>query len=135
MSESTPNVILLAAKAKLRFRTKGGHISTEDLFDLSLKDLDAVAVAVSADLKQNTESFLTNPDTVADKNTVEQKLRLDVLKEVIAHKETENREKRDAAATKARITFLENLLEKKRINDLESLPTGDIEKELAELRG
>ena len=51
----------LASQQKLRFKTNKGDLSTEQLWDLSLEDLDALAVALEAQHKQSAKkSFLVN---------------------------------------------------------------------------
>ncbi len=121
-----------ATKNKLRFSTKG-EIATEDLWDLPLVKLDEMAITIDNELTGTRKSFLANPDrqeTLTQKNN---ELRLAVLKLIIDTKQAINSAKREASEKKARKDFLERLLEKKKIDQLESLSAEDIEKELAAL--
>lgn len=131
MQENTNvnNVFIEASKRKLRF-SANGMLCAEDLWDLPLTKLDTMAVDIDTELGKSRKSFLANPDT--PKN-VEDELRLEVLKVVIEMKQAENSAKLTAAKLKARKEFLERLLEQKRINQLESLPIEEIEKQLTEL--
>lgn len=133
MSET--NVFQEASKRKLRFVAPNGFLSSEDLWDLSLKKLDEMAVAIDTELGKARKSFLDNPDRAASAARTEDELKLEILKAVISTKQEENAAKRSAADKAARKAFLESLLQKKKIDQLESLPIEDIEKELAALEG
>ncbi len=70
-----------ATRLKLRFETTRWTISVEDLWDLSLTDLDAVAISLHKLLRQadGTVSFVT---PVAPSNDVLQ-LKFDIVKHVL----------------------------------------------------
>ena len=125
----------LAAKSKLRFSTTRGQLSTEDLYDLSLKDLDRLAVAIDGEIGTDRKTFLANPDsTPVSKARVENELRLEILKAVIEDKQADNAAKKAAAEKKSRVAFLENLREKKEIDKLETLSIEEIDAQLAALK-
>lgn len=70
----------LASQQKLRFHTNKGMLSTEQLWDLSLEELDALAVSLEAEHKESgKKSFLTKT-SVKDKTA---KLRFDVVLDVL----------------------------------------------------
>jgi hypothetical protein len=121
-----------ATKTKLRFAA-AGHISAEDLWDLPLNKLDEMAIEIDGELSGSRKSFLANPDRRVTIAQQQDALRLEVLKLVIETKQAENAAKREAADKRARKEFLERLLEKKKIDQLESLSAEDIEKELASI--
>lgn len=85
-----------ASRLKLRFESKKGLLTTEDLWTLPLKatgnsvDLDEVAKLVHQELKNSEEISFVTP--VSNNNTVAQ-LKMDVVKHIIAVKVVE----RDAA--------------------------------------
>ncbi len=89
-----------AAQTGLRFPSKRGDLTAEQLFDLPLKsasgfDLDTVARAINSQLKGvSEESFVE--DTAADPRRQSLAVALAVVKDVIATKQGENR----AAAAK-----------------------------------
>lgn len=119
-----------ATKTKLRF-SANGQLSIEDLWDLPLNKLDEMAVAIDTEQSGSRKSFLANPDRKVTIAQQQDALRLEVLKLVIETKQTENTAKREATDKRQRKEFLQRLLEKKKIDQLESLSTEDIEKELA----
>jgi len=129
------NPFALAARNKLRFATNSGHVAAEDLFDLSLKSLDKIAVGIHSGLQEDSTSFLSNPDRQVSEAQKEQELRLEVLKAVIGIKQDENKEKLDALSKSKRREFLKGLQEKKRMETLESLSEEEIAAQLAELDG
>jgi hypothetical protein len=118
-----------ATKAKLRF----GNFSTEDLWDLSLKDLDKLAIDIDSQLEGKTKSFLENPDPKEAKKQSQQKLALEVLKFVIGVKQAENKARLEASAKKNQKEFLASLLEKKTMEQLENLTVDEIKAQIAAL--
>jgi hypothetical protein len=128
MSES----FLVASRRKLRFvAPNGSQLDIEDLWDLSLKALDAIAVSVDAALAPRSKSFLENPDRKADLEQADNELRLEILKTVITVKQIENKVAREAAAKAKSLDFLKSLREKKQIEALEGLSAEEIEAQIA----
>lgn len=83
-----------ASRAKLRFDSTKGNLSTEDLWGLSLESLNTIAVRTDKALKDEGQTnFIGKQTTTASKN----ELRLDILKHVIKAK----LDAKDAAATRA----------------------------------
>lgn len=133
MNTTTDNLFLEASRCKLRFNTGRGQLSVEDLWDLSLKDLDKAAVAIDEEIKPQRKSFLENPDRSEARRAKEGELALEIVKAIIAVMQAENKERLAEASKRQRREFLQGLLEKKQIDALESLSAADIEKELAAL--
>ncbi len=70
----------LATQQKLRFQTNKGSLSTEQLWDLSLEDLDALAVSLEAEHKESGKKSFLVTKSVKDKTT---KLRFDIVLDVL----------------------------------------------------
>lgn len=84
----------LASQQKLRFQTSKGLLSTEQLWDLSLGELDALAVSLETEHKESgKKSFLTK--TRATDKDKTSKLKFDVVLDVLHTKA----EEMEAAAT------------------------------------
>lgn len=83
----------LASQQKLRFQTNKGLLSTEQLWDLSLEDLDALAVSLETEHKQSAKKSFIVKTTLKDKTA---KLRFDVVLDVLNTKVVE-----EEAATEA----------------------------------
>ena len=70
----------LASQQKLRFQTSKGVLSTEQLWDLSLEELDTLAVSLESDHKESgKKSFLIKTST-KDKTA---KLKFDIALDVL----------------------------------------------------
>lgn len=93
---STTNIFELAARGKIRFASaRFANLSVEDLFDLSLRDLDEVAKGINRSINsEKEESFLSE-----NKNSVRKdlELRLEIVKYVIDVLETEKKARQEAA--------------------------------------
>lgn len=126
------NVFLEAIKQKVRFATGRGLCSTEDLFDLPLKKLDAMAVQLDGEVGER-KTFLANPDAKVSSEQKLLALQLEVLKAVIEIKQADNAAALAASKKRAQKQFLEGLKEKKQLAQMEDLSIEDIDKQLAEL--
>lgn len=70
----------LASKQKLRFQTSRGPLTTEQLWDLSLDELDELAVSLETEHKQSDKKSFIVKSTAKDKTA---KLRFDVILDVL----------------------------------------------------
>lgn len=85
---SDVNIFEQAVKQKLRFHTPKGVITTEDLYDLPLRgrhtvNLDALALAQYKKVQSSEPFSFVSKETETDP---EEKLRFEVLKQVIMDK-------------------------------------------------
>ena len=76
----------LACQQKLRFQTSKGLLSTEQLWDLSLEDLDVLAVSLDSEHKESGKKSFLNKTSVKDKTA---KLKFDVVLDVLHTKDEE----------------------------------------------
>lgn len=131
MSNVNVNELFIkAARKKFRFEVARGLITVEDLFDLSLEALDKVAVNVSNKIDAaNGKSFISKRSA----STADLDAQLEILKFVIETKQKEAEEKKERAEKAKRKEFLEELLAKKKADQLGSLSVEEIEKQLAEI--
>ena len=131
------NPFTKAARTKLRFDSGSGHLTSEDLFDLSLKDLDRMGRAIRTRINDRGDggSLLDNPDNRETAAMKEDQLRFDIIKAVIDIRQTENREKKTAADKAAELKFLNSLLEKKKMDKLEGMDLAEIEARIAAIEG
>jgi hypothetical protein len=116
-----------AAINKLRF-TFRGSISTEDLFSLDLKNLNKIAQSVHAELsKEENVSFLEEETNPADTTN---RLRLEILKDVIKTKEANAKKATQAAATRSHNEKIRSLIAEKKDEELKNLSLEELEKKL-----
>lgn len=119
-----------ATRRKLRFAAKAGAISLEDLWDLSLNALDAIAVQLHQQASVSQISFVKK-STPGD---IETNLKLEVVKRVIAVKLAEQDARQLAAARAEKRRALEEALAARERNELTSMSAEEIRKQLAELQ-
>jgi hypothetical protein len=119
-----------ALRTKLRFSTTKGKLTTEDLFDLSLTDLNNLAIALDKKLSETPrKSFISDltPDTQEDE------LRFNIVKDVITLKLVERNAAQNAKAKAAEKAQLLEILHRKKNEALENLSVAEIEAKIAEL--
>lgn len=126
-----------AVRSKLRFPTKQGQLSAEDLWDLPLTStrdnvasLNAVAKEVSRQLKNEGEEDFVNPKGAV--NDVLQ-LKLEIVKHVIQVRQAENEAARSAADKKEKKARLLELIARKQDQALEGKPLEELEAMVASL--
>lgn len=119
-----------ALRTKLRFSTSKGKLTTEDLFDLSLTDLNNLAIALDKKLSETPrKSFISDiaPDTQEDE------LRFNIVKDIITLKLAERNAAQNAKAKAAEKAQLLEILHRKKNEALENLSVAEIEAKLASL--
>ncbi len=127
MSTDTNTLFVTAARKKFRFETTKGGLNTEDLFDLSLETLDAIAVNLDKKVESGgKKSFIGKRDT----STSENETKLEVVKFVIQTKMEEAETRKTRAEKASQKEFLTSLLEKKRMAQLEGLSVEEIQKQI-----
>lgn len=128
-------LFVAASRCKLRIATAKGSLTVEDLWDLSLKALDDIAVKLDAQLAPPARrSFLENPDVKADVKMEQDRLALEIIKVVIETRQAENKATYAARQKADQVQFLKGLLEKRKMAELESLSAEEIEAQLKALR-
>lgn len=119
-----------ALKMKLRFATSKGKLTTEDLFELNLTDLNNIAIALDKKLSETPrKSFILDfaPDTAEDE------LRFSIVKDIITTKLVERNAAQDAKAKAAERAQLAEILHRKKNQALENLSVEELEAKLAAL--
>ena len=119
-----------ALRTKMRFSTTKGKLTTEDLFDLSLVDLNNLALVLDKKLSETPrKSFISDiaPDTQEDE------LRFNIVKDIITLKLAERNAAQNAKAKAAEKAQLMEILHRKKNEALENLSVAEIEAKLAEL--
>lgn len=114
-----------AVKNKYRYPTSKGNVNTEDLFDLSLKDLDATAKSVNKQIKETEEESFISVKTTENSDAHN---KLEIIKSVIAYKiaVAEANEKR--MATKERNRRINEIIAAKEDADLMAMPLEELKK-------
>ena len=131
---------LKASRLKLRFNTRIGSLSVEDLWDLPLTttvatkvSLDAIAMDTFARLDTPVvTSFVSSGPKVTPEREADE-LRLEILKDIISIKQEENATKAAAVDKAQQKRKLLDLLAKRQEERLGNLSEEDILKQLEAL--
>lgn len=106
-----------ALQKKLRFKTNKGMITTEDLFDLSLQNLNTLAIMLDKKISEAPKkSFIE--ELSAEENDDE--LRFSIVKDVINIKLKARKDNIDKAQINARNKRIAELIAKKEDEALEN---------------
>ena len=133
------DIYKFAAMTKLRFPSSRGELTVEQLFQLPLKsqsgfDLDTVARGINTQLKGMTEESFVE-DVSADPRKTALTVSLEIVKDVIATKQAENRAAAAKVARAAERKKLLDVLAAKKDEKLSQASIEELEKKLAELDG
>ena len=127
--EKTINMFELATRKKFRFPFKG-MISVEDLWDLSVQNLDTVFKALNAEVKQVKEESLlavkSDKDTILD-------TKIAIVKHIVNVKLAEAAEREQAAAKREQKRRLEELIANKQDEALQGKSVEELQAMLAAL--
>lgn len=120
-------MFLKASRIKLRFSTTRGVLSVEDLWDLKLEELDALAKSLNKAVKASAEESFIKKTSAADKVT---ELSFEIVKEVIRVKLEEQEARKLAADKRAKRAQIMELIEKKETEALGGKSLEELKKEL-----
>jgi hypothetical protein len=125
------NLFEAASKMKLRFSSNKGMITSEDLWDLSLADLDEIARETYKRVRDDMDhvSFV-RPASKVDSTDL---LRLDILKRVIEVKMEERDAAEKAVLQNAKKQRILNIMAEKEDENLKGASLEDLRQMLAEL--
>lgn len=118
-----------ATRNKVRFPFKG-LISVEDLWDLSLTNLDSIYKTLNKQVKQSEEESLLNTKTTVDK---ELDVQIAIVKHIVAVKLAEQEAKEKASAKKAQKQKIMSIIASKQDEALQNSSVEDLQKMLDEL--
>jgi hypothetical protein len=113
-----------ASRNKLRFASTKGLLSSEDLWSLSLPQLDTIAKAINKDLKNAAEESFIAEKSQKDTNL---EVSLEIVKYVISHKLAQQDAATKRAETLAQKEQLANIIAMKKSEALMSKPIEELE--------
>ena len=124
---------LLASRDRVRYQSSRGYISVEDLWDISLEELDGILVDLNTVLSQSEKrvSFLkTTQNREQEKLTVA----FEVAKAVLDVRVEEAQREKDKVANQKKVQTILALMEKKQNAALEELSLDELSAKVAELQ-
>lgn len=118
------SVFLKATKAKLRFSTPKGSLSTEQMWDLTLDQLDSLAVSLQEDYEASKgKSFITKKSR-KDRGI---KLKFDVVLSILQTKMEDSDRASKALSTREHNSKILALIQEKREGALKDLSVEELE--------
>ena len=124
------NMFEKAARQKIRIPCEKGWLYVEDLFDLSLKELDKIYKILNTQLKTAKEDSLLD---VKDTSTSKLELQVDLVKYVFGVKKSEEAANAARIANKQKKEFLMTVLEEQQKDEIKKMSSDEIKKMLEEL--
>lgn len=118
-----------ATRNKVRFPFKG-LISVEDLWDLTLTNLDSIYKTLNKQVKQSEEESLLNTKTTVDK---ELDVQIAIVKHIVEVKLAEQEAREKASAKKAQKQKIMAIIASKQDEALQNSSVEDLQKMLDEL--
>lgn len=126
---TTKNLFESATRSKMRFPFKG-MISVEDLWDLSLTNLDSVFKTLNAEVKKSEEESLLNTKSKEDEEISN---KIEIVKYIVSVKLDEKKKREDAKKNAEMRQRLLEIKAKRQDAALENMSDEDLDKALAEL--
>jgi hypothetical protein len=123
------NMFEYATRNKVRFPFKG-MISVEDLWDLSLANLDSIYKTLNKQVKQSEEESLLSEKTGVDE---ELEVQIAIVKYIVSIKLAEKEAAEKAAEKKAKKQKLMSIIAAKENEELQNASMEDLRKMLDEL--
>ena len=120
-----------AARNKLRFPFKG-QVSVEDLWDLTITQLDGIYKTLNAPRKAENEESLLSTKSPADK-VLETKIA--IIKHIVSVKQSEAETARKAKENRERKQYLMSILADQEEAELRSKSSDELMKMIKELEG
>jgi hypothetical protein len=122
-----------AMRKKLKFQTSRGVLSTEDMFDIKVEELDKWAIALNKKIKAEEGESYRKDQKQSSTQSTDDKLRLDLLVDIINTKEKDAETAEKAIATKQRKARLAELIAEKKDEDLKDMSVEELEAMHADL--
>lgn len=126
---TTENIFEYTARNKLRFPFKG-QISAEDLWDLSLRDLDSIYKVLNKQAKQADEESLLNTKNQTDEIL---EMQIAVVKHIVSVKLAEQEAREKDSAKKAQKQKILSIIAAKEDETLQNSSIDDLKKMLDDL--
>lgn len=123
------NIFEYATRNKIRFSFRG-LISVEDLWDLSLTNLDSIYKELNKQSKQSKEESLLNIKTQEDELL---NVQIEIVKHIVSVKLAEKEAREKASAEKAQKQKIMSIIAAKQDEALQNSSIDDLKKMLDEL--
>lgn len=123
------NMYKYAAINKLRFPFTKGLVTLEDLFDLSVENLDSIYKALRKQAKVEDEESLL---ATKSKESSELQIKIDIVKDIVADKQNALAARKAAAEKKAQNQKIAEIIARKENAELENKSIDELKAMLSE---
>ena len=123
------NIFEICTRNKFRFDFRGQQ-PVEELWSLSVENLDTIFKGLNSQLKQVKEESLLDTKTPQDE---ELDMKIEIVKHIVKVKQAEAKAREDARTKKQQKQKLLEALESKKNEDLKNMSAEEIQKKLDEL--
>lgn len=100
------DLFVMATRRKFRFPFKG-MVSVEDLWDLSVKNLDTIFKALKAEARQANEESLLTTKSIAD---TELDVKIEIIKYIVMVKQEEAAHREQLAANREQMRRIDDII-------------------------
>lgn len=122
------NMFEIAARNKFRFPFKG-MISTEDLWDLSVENLDNVFKTLNSEMKKTKEESLLSTKSKGDEVF---ELKIEIVKHIVMVKQEEKEAREKKFLNRERNQKIMSIIAAKQDEQLHNMSVEELQKLLAE---
>ncbi|EGC75577.1 hypothetical protein HMPREF0490_00776 [Lachnospiraceae bacterium 6_1_37FAA] len=122
------NMFEIAARNKFRFPFKG-MISTEDLWDLSVENLDNVFKTLNSEMKKTKEESLLSTKSKADEML---ELKIEIVKHIVTVKQEEKEAREKKFLDRERNQKIMSIIAAKQDEQLHNMSVEELQKLLVE---
>ena len=121
------NIFARATKQKLRFElpSKKKGLSVENLWELSLEDLDQIAVPIHSEIQKGSGFSLVGSKTNESRKL---NLQMDILKAIVEQKQSDKSAAAQRAETKAYNETIDQIIADKQTEGLKNLSLDELQK-------
>lgn len=122
------NMFEIAARNKFRFPFKG-MVSTEDLWDLSVENLDNVFKTLNSEMKKTKEESLLSTKSKADEML---ELKIEIVKHIVTVKQEEKEAREKKFLDRERNQKIMSIIAAKQDEQLHNMSVEELQKLLVE---
>ena len=115
----------LASKQKVRFQTSKGSLGVENLWDLSITELDVLAVSLEDEYKESGKKSFLVKKSEKDKTA---KLKFDIVLDILTTKIEEQEVLANAQEVKAHNQKIMGLIQEKKEESLKNKSVAELER-------
>lgn len=124
------NLFEVATRKKLRFACRKGTVSVEELWEMSMKELDEVYSELASTVEEKKSKSLMAAKDSKDEET---EMKMNIVKYIFEVKNAELEERKTLADKKNQVAVIEAAIARKKQEEIDSMSLEDLEKKKREI--